>query len=195
MLKAIEETLMTRFCEDTEAKPVEHSYALGDGMARVTLQLNRKSEKVFRYWIGISRVDRDVLATLSCQSEHCPKRHEMLRKWHAHESGLPIRIPKPQQAVFFSVLAREEVIDTPHGRFFAREARFPHTVVCPENLHDPIRISINGWDLFNEEGYVCGGMQGGTPMFQTLSQVRNWLEAQAQSIRLSLEKTEPAYVS
>lgn len=181
MLKAIEETLISRFSADGHATTAEHTYPVGDATARVRLQLNHKSQQVFRYWLGHNRVSREVLSTLSCTAQHCPRRQAMMQKWREHQTGVPTRQPKPSPSSTPCVLAHEEIIETTMGRFFAREAKFPSTVLCPESIHDPIKVSISGWDIFDDHGYVCGGLQEGTPMFESLSQVKDWIDAHVDS--------------
>lgn len=161
MLEAIEETLIYKFSADEHATTAEHTYPVGDATERVCLQLNQKSQQVFRYWLGHNRVSREVLSTLSCTAQHGPRHQATMQKWHEHQAGVPTRQPKPSQPSTPCVLAHEEIIETPMGRFFARDAQFPYTVLCPESMHDPIKVSISGWDIFDDQGYVGGGLLGG----------------------------------
>ena len=181
MLKAIEEMLLTRFEADTQSSWVEDSYQIeeAEAIARVRLQRNRQSQPMFRYWLGEHRVSRDVLATLSCTVQRCPQHQAMMQKWRDHHTGSIARRPRAEPFGVPRVLAREEVFDTPTGRVFAREARFPYTVVCPEGVHDPLNVTLTGWDLFDDHDYLYGGMEAGTPMFENLSQVQAWIDMRA----------------
>ena len=76
-------------------------------------------------------------------------------------------------------LAAEEHIELGHQVFTAREARFPVSLTCKHMAHAPLRISVKGWDVFGEEGYLAGGWAKDAPMFETLEQVKAWLQAQS----------------
>lgn len=172
------EKLLTQRSEGIGAR-YEQTYEMSAGnvISRVKLQLNRRGNPVFRYWFGESRVDRQTFQTLTCTETRCPMRQAMLLRWQIHV-GLAKPMRHFHQKLFAkSALAIEERICIGEHKFTAREARFPVDLNCRQNAHEPIRISVGGWDIFGEKGYLAGGWVGHAPLFETLDQVKLWLDS------------------
>lgn len=178
MLDDLEKQLLQQFEEQGRRSVLVHEAILGDVLTRVSLQRNRHGEPVFRYWFGESRVDRRTFQALTCTETRCPQHQYTLQKWLVHVGlatpGRPVRSEPFGQCS----LAVEEHIQLGHQVFTAREAKFPVSLVCKQKAHAPLRMSVRGWDLFGEKGYLAGGWAKDAPMFETLEQVRAWLEAQ-----------------
>ena len=100
-----------------------------------------------------------------------------MHKWLVHVGrAKPVRL-KSEASERQGALAAEERIQIADKNFIAREARFPLTLQCQHQAHEPLRISVKGWDLFGEGGYLAGGWAGEAPKFETLAQVERWLAA------------------
>lgn len=185
MLDEVEKQLLQQFEGQGRRTVVVHEASLGDVLTRVSLQRNRHGEPVFRYWFGDSRVDRSTFQTLTCTETRCPQHQSTLQKWLVH-----VGLAKPSRPVRCEPfdkcsLAAEEHIQLGHQVFTAREAQFPVSLVCKQKAHAPLRMSVKGWDVFGEQGYLAGGWAKDAPMFETLEQVRVWLEAQNSNSTLT----------
>lgn len=154
----------------------EHVFSVGEFTARIQLQRNRKAEPIFRYWFGKNRVDRQALTVLACSELRCPQRNKLMQRWLEHNGEAAPKVIRQSSGLQLCVLAREEQINTAVGRFFARVATFPVTIVCPQRAHEAMKLSVTGWDLFDEIGYVSGGLEGGRPRFETLEQAHAWID-------------------
>ncbi|WP_300660958.1 hypothetical protein [Hydrogenophaga sp.] len=179
MLDEVEKQLLQQFEEQGRRTVLVHEAVLGDVLTRVSMQRNRHGEPVFRYWFGESRVDRRTFQTLTCTETRCPQHQSVMQKWLVHIGMIkPIR-PIRSEPFGQCSLAAEEHIQLGHQVFTAREARFPVSLTCKHMAHAPLRISVKGWDVFGEEGYLAGGWAKDAPMFETLEQVKAWLQAQS----------------
>lgn len=177
MLDDVEKQLLHRFERSEIQTEQVHEALLDDVLTRVALKRNRHGEPVFRYWFGESRVARETFFTLTCLEPRCPHRQALRQQWLVHMGlATPMRATSPR-SVAFSVWAAEERIQWANQTFFAREASFPVTLKCVHSVHEPLRITVKGWDVFGPNGYQAGGWVAGAPMFETLEQVRAWLQA------------------
>ena len=125
-------------CEQT------YEMSAGNVISRVTLQLNRHGNPVFRYWFGENRVGRQTFQTLTCSETRCPMRQAMLLRWQIH-----VGLAKParhfqQNGLAKGALAIEEWTCIGEHKFTARETRFPVDLNCRQNAHEPIRIGVGG---------------------------------------------------
>lgn len=185
MLDEVESKLRLRFESQDHTGEAVHEMLVGDILTRVVLRLDRKGVPVLRYWFGQSRVDRQTFQTLTCLEIRCPRRQAMLHQWQVH-AGLrrPAR-PVRTEARASQPLAAEERIRIGEMDYLAREARFPMTLKCGQQAHGPVHISVSGWDVFSNAGYVAGGWSGDRPMFETLDHVRAWLNVHQQTLLVS----------
>lgn len=172
------EKQMQQQLEGQQSRAVlSHEVAARDANARITLQRNRHGEPVFRYWFGESRVDRRTFLTLTCTETRCPQQQAVRQKWLAHVGLLKAGRQKRPETLSPCLLGVEERIQLGEEVFVAREARFPVLLKCPEKVHESLRISVKGWDVFGNRGYLVGGWSGDAPMFETLEQVKLWVHA------------------
>lgn len=185
MLDEVEKQLLQQFEGQGHRAVLTHEALAGDVGTRISLQLNRRRAAVFRYWFGESRVDRWTFQTLTCMETRCPQQQAVMQKWLVH-MGLakPSRPVRTEPFGQYS-LAAEEHIRQGNQVFTAREAQFPVTLNCTQNAHAPLRISVKGWDVFGECGYLAGGWATDAPMFETLEQVRAWLQVQNPTTALT----------
>jgi len=179
MLNDVEKQLLQDLeAQDPRVERVHEAWAEGV-LTRVSLKRNRHGEPVFRYRFGQSRVDRDTFQTLTCTESRCPQRQALRQQWLVH-TGLAAPAARPARPAPNSpcALAAEEHIVWANQVFIAREARFPVTLNCAHLAHEPLRISITGWDVFGPSGYLAGGWAADAPKFVSLAQVMAWLQAQ-----------------
>lgn len=179
MLNDVEKQLLQDLeTQDPRVERVHEAWAEGV-LTRISLKRNRHGEPVFRYRFGPSRVDRGTFQTLTCTESRCPQRQALRQQWLVH-TGLAVPAarpvaPEPQSPCF---LAAEEHIAWAGQIFIAREARFPVMLNCAHRVHEPLRISVKGWDVFGPAGYLAGGWVSDAPMFVNLDQVKAWLQVQ-----------------
>lgn len=178
MLDEMEKQLLEQFEEQGRLTVLVRDAFSGDVLTRVSLQRNRHGEPVFRYRFGESRVDRRTFQTLTCTETRCPQHQSTFQKWLIHMGMTRPRQPVRTEPFGPGSLGTEEHIQLGHQIFAAREARFPVTLNCKQKAHGPLRVSVKGWDVFGEKGYLAGGWVKDAPMFETLEQVKTWLEAQ-----------------
>jgi hypothetical protein len=179
MLNDVEKQLLQDLeTQNLCTEQVHESWAMGIP-TRISLKRNRHGNPVFRYGFGPSRVDRRTFQTLTCTEIRCPQRQALWQQWQVH-TGLvtPTVRPAAPTPQFRFVLAAEEHITWANRIFIAREALFPVTLNCAHHVHEPLRISIKGWDVFGPGGYLAGGWFADGPMFASLEQVKAWLQAQ-----------------
>lgn len=182
MLEEVEKQLMFQFEGHEPRTVLAHQATVGDVLARVSLQCNRRGEPTFRYWFGQSRVDRWTFQTLTCQERRCPQRQAVMKQWLVHTGqAKPARAARPSPPRP-NALNAEERIQIDGQTFIAREARFPVTLKCINKAHTPLRISVQGWDVFGDGVALAGGWSGEAPMFETLEQVRQWLTDHTQHV-------------
>jgi hypothetical protein len=189
MLDEVESRLM-QGCDGIGPRgELTYETSTGNVVSRIKLQLNRRGIPVFRYWFGESRVDRQTFKTLTCSETLCPMRQAMLHRWQIH-----VGLAKPARLIHEpsfarSALATEERIRIGEQNFTAREARFPVDLNCRQKVHEPLRINVAGWDIFGEEGYLAGGWTGHAPLFETLEEVKSWLQCHTKLAENELSET------
>lgn len=177
MLDDVEKQLQQRF-ELSEARTEQvHEALLDEVFTRVSLKCNRHGKPVFRYWFGDSRVSRGTFQTLTCAEARCPRRQALRQQWFVHTGLVKPTRATPSRPCGSGALAAEERIQWANQTFFAREALFSVNLKCSHEVHEPLRINIKGWDVFDPNGYQAGGWVESAPMFETLEQVRAWLHA------------------
>lgn len=186
MLDEMEKQLLQQFEEQDRLGGITHEARSGEVLTRISLQNNRHGEPVFRYWFGDSLVDRRTFQTLTCSETRCPQHQALLQKWKAHMGMTRPSRPVRSEPPGLCSLAVEKHVRLGDRMFTAREARFPVTLECKNNSHTPLRISVKGWDVFGEEGYLAGGWAEDAPMFETLEQVNAWLQMQGAQMTPTL---------
>lgn len=177
MLDEVEKQLLKQFEEQGLCADLAYEMLAGEVVTRVSLKRNRRGEAVFRYWFGESRVNRQTFQTLTCTETRCLQHQAVHKKWMVHMGLAKPNHPVRSEPFGICSLAAEEHIRQGNQVFTAREAQFPVTLNCTQNAHAPLRISVTGWDVFGEGGYLAGGWVKDAPMFKTLDQVRAWLQA------------------
>lgn len=175
MLDELEKQLLEELDGKNARVVLDHVIVVGGVNARVAVQRDRKGRPVLRYWFGPNRVDRLTFQTLTCAQTRCPRHQSVIHQWSVHNGRSSAT---RQERIDFRrqvVLAAEERLLLGDEVFTAREAVFPMEFHCSQRAHDPIRIQVKGWDLFDGTGYVAGGWAGEGPRFENLEQVKSWL--------------------
>jgi len=193
-LNEIEAQLTQRHADDPRQGWVEQTFGHGTLTIRVAFGAHRQSPAWFRYWVNNHRVERPTLLAMQCSQTQCPHRTATHEAWvqfaQRHQPDQPkankstTRGGKPTHQhttpVFAPWLAEEVPISPPSASaddtpWTARRARLPVEIRCPHALHEPIRVTVDAWDLYAPHGYVAGGLKDGQPLLSTLDDVRAWV--------------------
>lgn len=175
MLDELEKQLLVQFEGQSACADLEREFFAGEVSARVSVHRGRTGRPTFRYWFGESRLDRRTFQTLTCGETRCPQRQAVMQAWLIHTGQATMKRLKSNEFVRQITLAAEESVLLDGVAFTAREAVFPMVLNCSRQVHEPVRIQVKGWDVFGSEGYLAGGWEGDSPMFETLEEVRDWL--------------------
>ncbi len=132
----------------TTAEAVHHVAAA----ARIDAQGRRREQ----FWCDGIRVELAVLLRLTCAERECPHVTQVRAQWAAfHRQSSAVarpQLPLPQP------LMTEVAVTVCRQRFTARPARFPCFTPCPNGAHPPVTIEKTGFDLFDDNSCLGGGV-------------------------------------
>ena len=186
-LKDMEDQLAQQLVVRGGSRWLEGAFTQDGWDVRVAHGRTRSGGLGYRYWMGTHRVERLVLQTLLCRQTLCPQQQKVQQRWQEFTGQTrPKRHEEP--ALFVHRLAEKVSVEGPDGqRLTARRAKLRVNLTCPEGAHPPRQVQADAWDLFNQTGYVAGGVAPeaiGTatklPLFLSLDDVKSWLAVNGQ---------------
>lgn len=207
-LKDMEDQLAQQLAQQQAQQPafqggsrwVEGTFIQDGWDVRVAHGRTRAGGLGYRYWIGTHRVERPVLQTLLCRQALCPQKQKVQQRWQEFTGqARPKRHDAP--ALFVHRLAEEEILEGPDKQtWIARRAKLRVNLTCPEDAHPPRQVQVDAWDLFNQTGYVAGGLApqamdtaARLPLFLSLDDVKRWLALNGQMP--SMPNSNPAHAA
>ena len=189
--------------EELEAEAVSQMVAVERGSVRlpvtrqhdgalieVTARRRRDGAGVLRYSYGGVRLERAVLLMLTCPSQLCEKSLKARRLWAAR-SELPQKLQQTRRTTTLLPLSTSRTVASLFSEitinqrgvvYEARPATFSVMVRCPVGAHAPINSCAQGWDLFSQGSYICGGLafsektRSHTVRFPSIEAIENWIE-------------------
>jgi len=142
-----------QLAEEYVGKWITHSFLDDVVEVRVSFGKNHKGLSSFRYWYGETRVERNVLQTLTCPEKSCPKQKELYSQWLVKTGQQPrVQSSIRHSPLKIAKLGNELVVQHEGEDVYAREAKIAVLVTCPSAVHSPIKATRIAWDLFNLKG-------------------------------------------
>lgn len=125
----------------------------------IAARIDRHGKRREQFWCDGIRVERLVLLRLTCAEAECPHAVGVRAQWLAFHrqrgaADLTGRTLPPDRPGARPLMT-EVPVQVRHQRFVARPASFPCFTPCPHLAHPPLVIHKRGYDLF--EGEVCLG--------------------------------------
>ncbi|MCB1997800.1 hypothetical protein [Rubrivivax albus] len=109
-----------------------------------------------QFWCDGVRVEHAVLLRLTCPEGECPHVLQVRAQWEAFRrkgKATAARTPPTPRP-----LISEATICVGGQHFVVRPARFPCFTPCPNGAHPAMTLEKAGFDLFDADGCVGGGI-------------------------------------
>jgi len=119
-------------------------------------RIDARGRRREQFWCDGVRVEQAVWLRLTCAEAECPQAAQVRAQWAAFHgrgaapasAGPPL--PRP--------LMSEVAVTVGRQRVMARPACFPCFTPCPNGAHPPMTLEKRGFDLFDEQGCLGGGV-------------------------------------
>ncbi len=119
-------------------------------------RIDTRGRRREQFWCDGVRLQEAVLLRLTCPEGECPHAAQVRAQWaEFRRRGATATRPSPPQA---QPLMAEFAVTLGGQRFTARPARFPCFTPCPHGAHAPMLIDKAGFDLFDDNGCLGGGV-------------------------------------
>jgi hypothetical protein len=132
----------------------------GPHLVTISARIDAKGRRREHLLVDGVRVERPVLLRLTCAESQCPQSTAVRQQWaafHGRRQGAPEAAEPPAPPRPRSLIEEVPVVVARH-RCIARPARFECFTPCPHHAHPPMRITKTGYDLFEGEQYLGGGV-------------------------------------
>jgi hypothetical protein len=134
----------------------------GKYVAAAAARIDKHGKRREQFWLDGIRVERAVLLRLTCAEAECPHAVAVRAQWLAfqRQRGAAVgtrHTPLPDRPGGRPLMT-EVLVQVRHQRFVARPASFPCFTPCPHRAHAPLVIHKRGYDLFEDEVCLGGGV-------------------------------------
>jgi len=122
----------------------------------LTARIDHKGRRITQYLCDGVRLELEPLLTLTCPEVECPHARAMRLQWdryHGRARQAPAAEPPRARP-----LIEEHSLVVDQQPYTARPARFACYTSCPNGAHDSIVIQKAGFDLFEQDTCVAGGI-------------------------------------
>jgi hypothetical protein len=150
-------------------------------IVKVHARLLSNGRPIFGYGFDGVRLDRSVLLQLLSTETDCPQCQRTQANWKAFRGISSVTRKSVQQSYQFKHLVEEVAIEAAGRRCTARPAAFQCRISCPAKTHAPAVVRKTGWDLFEGNRCVAGGLITNTetleqePALPTIDAATAWL--------------------
>jgi hypothetical protein len=127
------------------------------------------------------RLERQTLLLLICPEATCPQGQAARKQWSQRLGHVPPKARAVNSRLEVASLFAEVPVEAGNRTCVARPASFVCLTPCPVSAHAPAVLKKTGWDLFDGDKCIAGGLkkQGATapptPMFPTIAKAKAWL--------------------
>jgi hypothetical protein len=189
MIEQIEARARQQLAASTAVKPKACVAAVHKNHAiEIHLRVLSTGKELFGYCYDGIRLERSVLLQLLCTNTACPQCQQTQANWNAFRGITNMARRSAPQNYGFKHLVEEVVIEAAGRRCTARPAAFQCRVTCPVKAHAHAIVRKTGWDLFEGNRYVAGGLltnpetseQG--PALPTIDAATAWLASTANEL-------------
>lgn len=186
MINMLEEQVRLQLAELTGAKPRASANAEHKGIGvSVSAHQLRNGKSVFKYSFDGVRLERSLLLQLLCTETGCPQCKVTQANWAKFRGVLAPSRRVVQPSYAFKHLSEEVCIEVAGRTCVARPAVLQCRITCPVRAHGPAVVRKSGWDLFEGNRYLTGGLITNPetleqePTIPTIGAAKNWLSQQA----------------
>lgn len=159
MIEQMEAQARLQLAESTAAKPRTCLTAVHKGHAvEVHARELGTGKELFGYSYDGIRLERSVLLQLLGTGTVCPQCQRTQANWNAFRGITSVTRRSVQQSYQFRHLVEEVAIEAAGRRCTARPAAFQCRITCQVKAHAPAVVRKTGWDLFEGNRYVAGGL-------------------------------------
>jgi len=159
MIEQMEAQARLQLSDSIAAKPRACITAVHKGHdVEVHARLLGTGKELFGYSYDGIRLERSVLLQLLCTETVCPQCQRTQANWNAFRGISSVTRRSVQQSYQFKHLVEEVAIEAAGRRCTARPAAFQCRITCPVKAHAPAVVRKTGWDLFEGNRYVAGGL-------------------------------------
>lgn len=152
----------------------------------VRARRRRDGAAVLGYSFDGVRLERAVLLMLICPQAACEHAQSSKRQWAARIPPTPALQRRPRTGLKSAAgrveprLFEEALVRGAGGLCVARPASFVVVTACPVGAHQPVEMRMEGWDLFQNDKFLAGGLikaeatRPCRPKFPTIDDAIKW---------------------
>ena len=122
----------------------------------LTARIDHKGRRIEQLLCDGVRVERAVLLRLTCPETECPHARAVRLQWDRYHRRAPVLRPAGPPRV--GQLIEEQTLVVDRQPYTARPARFSCYTPCPNRAHPSMVIEKTGYDLFEHDTCVAGGL-------------------------------------
>lgn len=184
MIEQIETQARQQLAASTATKPRASVAVMHKGhIVELQARLLATGKELFGYSYDGVRLERSVLLQLLCIETACPQCQQTQANWNVFRGVSSVVRRSVQQSFQFKHLVEEVLIEAAGRRCTARPAAFQCRVSCLVQAHSPAVVRKTGWDLFEGNKYIAGGLVTNPitmerePALATIDAATAWLES------------------
>lgn len=182
MIEMLEEQVRMQLAETTGARPQASASDSHKGITvLVSAHRLRNGKTIFKYSFDGIRLERSILLQLLCAETACPQCKQTQANWTLFRGVLAPSRRVVQPSYGFKHLVEEVPIEFAGRTCVARPAALQCRITCPVRTHGPAVVRKTGWDLFEGNKYLAGGLVTNPktleqePALPTIVAAREWL--------------------
>lgn len=189
MIEQMEAQARQQLAVSTAAKPKTRVSAEHKGHAvEVHARVLGTGKELLGYSYDGIRLERSVLLQLLYIETVCPQCQKTQANWNEFRGISTVFRRSVQPSYKFKHLVEEVAIEAAGRRCTARPAAFQCRITCPVKAHAPAVVRKTGWDLFEGNRYVAGGLITNPetleqePALPTIDAATAWLASAANEL-------------